>query len=44
MADPAERDSVHPGMLIARIVWIVIQLFAVLYFGQQGTLFFYQFF
>jgi hypothetical protein len=44
MSEASNRDSVHAGMLIARVGLIVVQLIAVLYFGQQGTLFFYQFF
>ena len=44
MVDEPRAHSTAPGMLIVRLTWIVIQLFAVLYFGQQGTLFFYQMF
>jgi hypothetical protein len=44
MVDGTGANSTAPGMLIARLAWIVIELFAVLYFGQQGSLFFYQMF
>ncbi len=44
MDDAAAPDRLGAGRLLARVAWIVIQLVAVLYFGQQGSLFFYQFF
>ena len=44
MAEGPDPDHVSLGSLTLRLTWIVVRLFAVLYFGQQGTLFFYQFF
>ena len=35
-------DRVHPAWLVFKLAWIAIQLVCVIYFGQQGVLFFYQ--
>ena len=42
VVDDVTLDHVPLGSLVLRVAWIAIRLILVLYFGQQGALFFYQ--